>query len=211
MNWMNEWIIHFGNKTTWSDEATFHVSDKIIHHHMRVWGSQRSNDVRAVEKDSPKLNVRCALSMNEVIGPYFFEGNVITSEDYLTMLQEIGATKYQMTKCFSKMGHHHTLQEQWRPTWTPFREDGLVEPRSHRMATAITWSDFSFFFFFGGDTSRTQSTSTILVGSTDNLRARITDACGTVNSEILRKIGKKSYPKFMANMFTTSLIKTYYI
>ena len=54
-------------------------------------------DVREVERDSPKLNVWCALPMNEVIGLYFFEANIITSEYYLTMLQELGAAKYQMT------------------------------------------------------------------------------------------------------------------
>ena len=50
-----------------------------------------------VLRDSPKLNVWCALYIKEAIGLYFFERNIITSEDYLTRLQEIGATRHQMT------------------------------------------------------------------------------------------------------------------
>ena len=39
------------------------------------------------QRDSPKVNVFCAVSPKKVYGPYFFEENTITGTKYLQMLQ----------------------------------------------------------------------------------------------------------------------------
>jgi len=36
---------------------------------------------------SPKLNVWCALSKNQIVGPFFFEDDTVDGENYLLMLQ----------------------------------------------------------------------------------------------------------------------------
>jgi hypothetical protein len=37
--------------------------------------------------NSPKVNVWCAMSKNRLIGPFFFEGDTVNGEKYLSMLQ----------------------------------------------------------------------------------------------------------------------------
>jgi len=37
--------------------------------------------------NSPKLTVWCAMSSNEIVGPFFFEEPTVDSEDYLNMLK----------------------------------------------------------------------------------------------------------------------------
>jgi hypothetical protein len=39
------------------------------------------------ERDSPKVNVWCALTRDRVIGPYFFAERTVTSHSYLDMLE----------------------------------------------------------------------------------------------------------------------------
>ena len=36
---------------------------------------------------SPKLNVCCAISKNQLVGPYFFEDDTVNGNNYLSMLQ----------------------------------------------------------------------------------------------------------------------------
>ena len=69
-----------------SDEATFHTNGKVNRHIVRIWGKENSHATNEHERDSPKVNVFCAISKNHVHGPFFFEGNV-TGDVYLQMLQ----------------------------------------------------------------------------------------------------------------------------
>ncbi|GBM07010.1 hypothetical protein AVEN_63457-1 [Araneus ventricosus] len=62
----------FLNHIIFSDEATFHVSNKVNKHNCRIWGSENPQAVHEVERNSPKINVWCALSHDTVIGFFFF-------------------------------------------------------------------------------------------------------------------------------------------
>jgi hypothetical protein len=55
-----------------SDEAIFHTSGKVNRHNVRIWGLENPRVVFENERDSPKVNVWCALMHNKVIGPFFF-------------------------------------------------------------------------------------------------------------------------------------------
>lgn len=44
-----------------SDEETFHVFNKVNKHSCRIWGSGNPHAVQEVERNSPKVNVCCAL------------------------------------------------------------------------------------------------------------------------------------------------------
>jgi hypothetical protein len=61
-----------------SDEATFHVSGKVSRHNVRIWGTER---------DSPKVNVHCAVSREKVDGPFFFTGATVTGDSFLDILE----------------------------------------------------------------------------------------------------------------------------
>jgi hypothetical protein len=69
-----------------SDEATFHVSGAVNCRNVRIWGSE--NPHACVEhRDSPKVNVFCAISSQKVYGPFFFAEETVTGMTYLDMLQ----------------------------------------------------------------------------------------------------------------------------
>ena len=75
----------FNERLVFSDEATFHTNGKVNTHNVGIWGEDNPHATIEHEKDSPKVNVFCAISKNQVHGPFFFEGNV-TDDVYLLML-----------------------------------------------------------------------------------------------------------------------------
>ena len=76
----------FNERLVFSDEATFHTNGKVNRYNVRIWGEENPHVTTEHERDSPKVNVFCAISKNHVHGPFFFEGNV-TGDVYLWMLQ----------------------------------------------------------------------------------------------------------------------------
>ncbi|GBM23579.1 hypothetical protein AVEN_196652-1 [Araneus ventricosus] len=77
----------FLNRVIFSDEATFHVNNKVYNHNCRIWGSEDLHAVQEVERNSPRLNVWCALAHETVIGPFFFAETSVTAHIYLYMLK----------------------------------------------------------------------------------------------------------------------------
>ena len=76
----------FNERLVLSDEATFHTNGKVNRYNVRIWGEENPHVTTEHERDSPKVNVFCAISKNHVHGPFFFEENV-TGNVYLWMLQ----------------------------------------------------------------------------------------------------------------------------
>ncbi|PNF40965.1 hypothetical protein B7P43_G08819 [Cryptotermes secundus] len=77
----------FISRLIFSDEATFHLSGTVSRHNVRIWGTEHPHETVEHERDSPKVNVFCAVSQDKVYGPFFFEGNTVTGQTYLDMLQ----------------------------------------------------------------------------------------------------------------------------
>ncbi|GBN42029.1 hypothetical protein AVEN_192456-1 [Araneus ventricosus] len=77
----------FLNSIIFSDEATYHVSNKVNKHNCRIWGSENPDAVQEVERNSPKINVWCALSHDAVIGQFSFAETSVKANIYLDMLQ----------------------------------------------------------------------------------------------------------------------------
>ena len=75
------------SKIIFSDEATFHLNGKVNRHNVRIWGTQNPHATLEIERNSPKVNVFCAVTERSVYGPFFFEGPSITGQTYLEMLQ----------------------------------------------------------------------------------------------------------------------------
>jgi hypothetical protein len=78
----------FVNRLTFSDESTFHLTGNVNRHNVRTWGSETPHVVSEHERDSPKVNVFCAISRTRVFGPFFFVENTVTGTTYLDMLKE---------------------------------------------------------------------------------------------------------------------------
>jgi hypothetical protein len=64
---------NFLAKVLFSDEATFHLSDMVNRHNMRIWGTELPREVMEYQRESPKVNVWCGLMADEVIGPFFLQ------------------------------------------------------------------------------------------------------------------------------------------
>lgn len=64
----NESFLH---DVFFSDEATFHMNGCVNRHNVRIWGNQHPHEIFEKERDSPKVNVWCCLSKEQVIGPFF--------------------------------------------------------------------------------------------------------------------------------------------
>ena len=73
-------------KIIFSDEATFHLSGKVNRCNVRIWGSEYPHATLEVERDSPKLNVSCAVSKQNVYSPFISEGPTVIGRRYLEMI-----------------------------------------------------------------------------------------------------------------------------
>jgi len=78
---------HFLQNVQFSDEATFHVSGVVNSRNVRIWGSENSHSNVERQRDSPKVNVSCAIFSQTVYGSFFFAEETVTSMTYLDMLQ----------------------------------------------------------------------------------------------------------------------------
>ncbi|XP_053448571.1 uncharacterized protein LOC128586608 [Nycticebus coucang] len=77
----------FLSNLMFSGEATFHINGKVNRHNCHIWGTENPPESVEHGRDSPKINVWCALGKNRVIGPFFSEGCVVNGDSYLEMLQ----------------------------------------------------------------------------------------------------------------------------
>ena len=55
---------NFLNKIVVSDEATFHVSGRVHKHNVRIWAKENPHSYVEHQRNSPKVNVWCALAHN---------------------------------------------------------------------------------------------------------------------------------------------------
>ena len=53
------------------DEATFYLSGKVSHHNVSIWGHENPHAIVQHERDSPKINVFCAVSVRKIGVCYF--------------------------------------------------------------------------------------------------------------------------------------------
>lgn len=64
------------------------------------------------ERDSPKVNVFCALSQTKIYGPFFFDENTVTGQKYLAMLQ-----KWLLPQMNEDSGDFFFQQDEAPPHW----------------------------------------------------------------------------------------------
>jgi len=70
-----------------SDEATFYSSAFVNKHNIRYRCETNPHATVETIMNSQKLNIWCALSKNRLIGPFFFDDEIVDGENYLAMLQ----------------------------------------------------------------------------------------------------------------------------
>lgn len=91
-NFANDVLFHddanFMDRVVFSDESTFHLSGHVNTHNVRIWGSENPHEMVQIQRDSPKVNVFCAISRRKVYGLFFFDGPSVTGASYLNMLEQ---------------------------------------------------------------------------------------------------------------------------
>lgn len=71
-----------------ADEArSFHTSEKLKKHNVRIRVSQTPNFVREQVRNSPKVNVYCCITYDLVIDLLFFQEQIINGNLYLVILE----------------------------------------------------------------------------------------------------------------------------
>jgi hypothetical protein len=78
----------FAEKLIFSDEATIHLYVKVNRHNVRIWGTENPHATIKHIRNSPKLNVFCAISKEKGYGQFFFSESTVTGTSYLDMMQE---------------------------------------------------------------------------------------------------------------------------
>jgi len=109
------------NTVLFSDEATFNLSGKVNRHNERIWGTEDSHEIVEHVRDSPKLNVFCAVSSVKVYGPFCFIEPIVTGISYPDMVEKYLAPQLQRKtrpeiSCFNEMGHPRISVETLLPT-----------------------------------------------------------------------------------------------
>ena len=78
-----EGLEEYSEKLISSDEATFHVSGKVNHHNVTIWGTDNLHVSVEHVRDSPKVSV---VSSMKVYGLFFFAEHTVTGP--VDMLQQ---------------------------------------------------------------------------------------------------------------------------
>ncbi|PNF34548.1 hypothetical protein B7P43_G10738 [Cryptotermes secundus] len=86
-----------------SDEATFHISGKVNRHNVRIWGIEQPHAQVEHQRDSPKVNIFCAVSRDKVHGQFFIAEASVTIDSFLDMLEswllpQLNTSDYQLPK-----------------------------------------------------------------------------------------------------------------
>jgi hypothetical protein len=77
----------FAENLVFSDEATFRVCGKVNRQNVRSWGTENPHATMEHVRNSPKINVFCAVSSHKVYGQFLFAEPSVTGINYLDILQ----------------------------------------------------------------------------------------------------------------------------
>lgn len=195
-----EWMLekmdeddNFISRLFFSDEATFHLSGTVNRHNVRIWGTELPRETVEHTRDSPKVNVFCAVSQDKVYGPFFFEGSTVTGNDYLEMLQNWLFPSLQADSnhfIFQQDGappHWHLRVRAFLNEQVPHRWIGR---KGNRDLALCAWParspDFSVCDFFLWGYVKDHVFVPPLPTNLDDLKARISAAVRTIDGDMLR-------------------------
>lgn len=178
-----------------SDEATFNLHGRVNRHNVRIWGSENPRATLEIERDSPKLNVFCAISERTVYGPFFFEGQTVNGQRYLQMLMN-----WLFPQLAAEGGHYLFQQDGAPPHWhlavrtylnehLPNRWIGRAGPNDQVLfkwpprSPDLTVCDFFLWGYVKDIVYRPPLPATL-----DDLQERITGAINSITVDILHRV-----------------------
>ena len=144
------------------------------------------------ERNSPKLNVFCAMSITKIYGPYFFKGDTVKADEYFAMLRDWLLPQLENDVIFMQDGApphwalevrallNERLSKRWIGRATDM-DDALVNwpPRS----PDLTPCDFFLWGYIKGKVFYSPLPATL-----DQIKARIQLAIGTITGPLLQRV-----------------------
>ena len=185
----------FAEKLVFSDEATFHVCDKVNRHNVRIWVTENSHATMEHVHDSPNVNVFCAVSSCKVYGTFFFAVSAVTGINYLDVLQLWLMPELQ------KDSEDFIFQQDGAPPHFHFDVVAHLNANllgrwigraSHNDSPLLTWSPQSpdltpcDFFLWGYIKDRVYVSP--VPCDLPQLRQRIVEAVAAIESQMLQRI-----------------------
>jgi hypothetical protein len=95
-----------------TDEANFHLSGAVNKHNFRYWSDTNPHWVTEEPLHSPKVIVWAGVSVNHIIGPFFFS-DTVTGERYQAMLQNWFLPQFSRTQRRSIRFMHDGAPPHW--------------------------------------------------------------------------------------------------
>lgn len=191
---------HLLDRVVFSDEATFFLNGNVNRHNFRYWSDENPHWTSESKTQYPeKLNVWAGIMGNQVIGPFFIEGN-LTAAKYLDLLRDhivpsilnIAGDNFD-TLWFQQDGApahfgiqvRHFLDATFPNRWIGRR--GKIEwpPRS----PDLTPLDFFLWGFLKDRVYRTKP------ANLDELRQNIIDETGLITPQMLGKVKRSFYER----------------
>ena len=185
----------FHERLVFSDEATSHTNGKVNRHNVRIWGKENPHATIEHERNSPKVNVFCAISKNHVQGPFFFEGNV-TGNVYLQMLQNWLMDELLANEHEDFIHQQDGAPPQWKLTMRAYLNDNLprrwIGRASGEDNVMLKWpprlSDLTPCNFFLWGYVKTLVYVPSLPENVNELKQRITFEQETVTQDMLHHV-----------------------
>lgn len=178
-------------KIFFSDESTFYTSGIVNKHNCRIWSP--SNPFITIEDamNSAKVNVWCAMSNKQIIGPYFFEEKTINQHNYLDMLQNyfypiMQRKRLHKTMIFQQDGAPAHFSKNVR-SWLDEKFDSRWIGRGGPISWAPRSPDLTplDFFLWGYIKTKVYKTK---VNDTDDLKDRIEKEIQVINKQTLHSV-----------------------
>jgi hypothetical protein len=141
------------------------------------------------QRDSPKVNVWCALKHDGVIGPFFFAEQTATSHSYLDMLQLYAVPQLEQEGA-EVIFQHDGAPSHYSATVHEFL-DAIFPQLWIGRGGWLPWPPCSpdltpLDFYFWGYVK--QYVYSVRINNIEHLKARITEAVHSVTPDVLRRV-----------------------
>jgi Helix-turn-helix domain (DUF4817) len=186
----------FLKRIGFSDECTMWLSGNVNKQNVRAWSTARPNFNFDFERDSPKVTVWCAVLIDRIVGPYFFQEPTVQWKNYLDMLEQYAIP--QLMQAEEEWGYEVLFQQDGAPPhWA--REvrrclDNIFPNRWIGRDGPISWAPRSpdltppDYFLWGYIKNKIYQTPVTTIAE---LKQRIRDAIASVTPAMLRAVWRE--------------------
>lgn len=178
----------------WSDESLFKLNGVVNRHNCCYWASSNPHMQIPVDEFAPGIMVWCGLTSSGIIGPYFFDENVV-ADTYLAMLNGYLWPHIKRRRVYFQQdgaaAHYALRVRSWLDQKLPGRWIGRRGPIEWPARSPdLTPCDFFLWGYLKNIVYRERS------ATIEQLRDRITKACAEVPIEMCQETCRSVAQRF---------------